>query len=53
MAWSIEQGLSGLESLSAIPGTMGATPVQNVGAYGREIKDVLVEVEVYNLSKKK
>ncbi len=49
VAWSIDQGLSGLEALSAIPGTIGATPVQNVGAYGREIKDVLVSVQVFDL----
>jgi UDP-N-acetylmuramate dehydrogenase len=45
---TVAQGLSGIESLSLIPGTAGATPIQNVGAYGREIKDVLVTVEVYD-----
>lgn len=49
VAWSVEQGLSGIEAMSAIPGTIGATPVQNVGAYGQEIKDTLVEVNAYDI----
>ncbi len=43
-----EMGLNGLAELSLIPGTAGATPVQNVGAYGREIADVLVSLEAYD-----
>lgn len=49
----VKAGLSGVEQLSLIPGTAGATPVQNVGAYGREISDVLVCVQAYDTAEKK
>ncbi|HEX5797464.1 MAG TPA: UDP-N-acetylmuramate dehydrogenase [Candidatus Saccharimonadales bacterium] len=49
----VKAGLSGVEQLSLIPGTTGATPVQNVGAYGREIADVLVCVQAYDTLEKK
>ncbi len=50
---SVASGLSGLESLSLIPGTAGATPIQNVGAYGSEIANVLVCVQAYDRTEKK
>ena len=46
---SVAAGLSGIEALSLIPGTTGATPIQNVGAYGQEIADTLVSIEAYDL----
>lgn len=45
-------GLQGVECLSLIPGTVGATPIQNVGAYGQEIAQTLVEVEAYDRMEK-
>lgn len=48
VARSVEMGLSGIEAMSAIPGTAGAAPVQNVGAYGQEIADTLVSLEAYD-----
>lgn len=48
VARTVEAGLSGIESLSLIPGTTGATPVQNVGAYGQEIAQTLVSLEAFD-----
>lgn len=45
---SVEMNLSGIEAMSAIPGTAGAAPVQNVGAYGQEIADTLQSLEAYD-----
>ena len=45
VAYCVNHGLGGVESLSGIPGTVGAAPVQNIGAYGQEIADVLLRVE--------
>lgn len=46
VAESIENGHAGIECLSGIPGSVGATPIQNVGAYGQEVKDTIVAVTV-------
>lgn len=47
VGWAVERGLWGLENLSLIPGKAGAAPVQNIGAYGREAKDVIRRVETF------
>lgn len=49
VAWTVAEGWSGLEALSAIPGTVGAAPVQNIGAYGAEFSRVVREVIVIDL----
>ncbi|HUD11894.1 MAG TPA: UDP-N-acetylmuramate dehydrogenase, partial [Candidatus Saccharimonadia bacterium] len=46
---AVELELSGIEAMSAIPGTAGAAPVQNAGAYGQEVADTLVDVEAYDM----
>ena len=45
VAHTVAAGLSGIEALSGIPGTVGAAPVQNIGAYGQEVADVITRVE--------
>lgn len=45
---TVDMRLNGIEAMSAIPGTAGAAPVQNVGAYGQEIADTLVSLEAYD-----
>lgn len=45
--WSVSNGYSGIECLSLIPGTVGAAPIQNIGAYGQEVEDSILNVEVY------
>jgi UDP-N-acetylmuramate dehydrogenase len=47
--WNIEQNFGGLENMSLIPGNVGTTPVQNIGAYGTEIKDTFVSCEAMNI----
>jgi UDP-N-acetylmuramate dehydrogenase len=48
VAATVADGLAGLEPLSGIPGRAGATPIQNVGAYGREVAEVITQVRVYD-----
>lgn len=45
VAWTIENGWAGLEALSGIPGSVGAAPIQNIGAYGQEVASTLVTVD--------
>jgi UDP-N-acetylmuramate dehydrogenase len=47
--FAVDNGFSGIEALSAIPGSAGAAPVQNIGAYGQEIKDTLEGLRAYNI----
>jgi UDP-N-acetylenolpyruvoylglucosamine reductase len=48
--WTLSHGYNGLENLSLIPGTTGAAPIQNIGAYGIEVKDILHSVTALELS---
>jgi len=51
-AFTVENALSGIEALSGIPGSTGATPVQNVGAYGQEVAQTITAVRVYDRAEK-
>ena len=51
--WSVNQKLSGIENLALIPGTVGASPVQNIGAYGMEVKDTITKVHTLEIKNKK
>ena len=50
--YCIDRGLAGVENLSLIPGNAGASPMQNIGAYGVEIKDVFHELEAFHIKEK-
>ena len=52
VAFAVEAGLSGIEALSAIPGTVGATPVQNVGAYGTDVSATIAAVRAFDAQTK-
>src|SRR5574343_1935563 len=50
--WTLAQGWPGLENLSLIPGTVGAAPIQNIGAYGLEVGELLHEVQAWDFEKR-
>jgi UDP-N-acetylmuramate dehydrogenase len=51
--WCLDNNFGGVENLSLIPGTVGASPIQNIGAYGVELKDVFFELSAYHISTQK
>ncbi len=53
VSYCVERNLGGLENLVSIPGTCGAAPIQNIGAYGVELKDSLVELEAFHIDDRK
>ena len=52
VAFTLSKGLANLESLSGIPGTVGGAPIQNIGAYGHEVSEVIARVRVYDRTAK-
>ncbi|WP_313405642.1 UDP-N-acetylmuramate dehydrogenase [Aeromicrobium sp.] len=53
VAYAVERDWEGLEALSGIPGSVGATPIQNVGAYGQEVADTIVSVRTWDRHEKR
>jgi len=52
VAFTLEKGLANLECLSGIPGTVGGSPIQNIGAYGHEASEVIARVRTYDRTEK-
>jgi len=52
VAFTLEKNLANLESLSGIPGTVGAAPIQNIGAYGHDVSEVIARVRTYDREEK-
>lgn len=53
VSWSLNQSFYGLENLALIPGTCGAAPIQNIGAYGVELSEVLDSVEIFDIAEQR
>jgi len=49
VARTVQAGLTGIEAMSLVPGTVGGTPIQNVGAYGQDVSQTIVSVQAYDL----
>ena len=50
---AVDSGLGGIEAMSGIPGTVGASPIQNIGAYGQELKDTFLKLRAYDMEDEK
>ena len=51
VAWILDKGFAGLETMSGIPGTVGGAPIQNIGAYGHEVSEVIARVRTWDRQK--